>query len=253
MTLYNGKTHRPKKSLTITNPTAQETLQDSPVAVPTSEPETSQIIYTLASTDFHTFSFNPYSKLFSAFIAGAGRNTDASSRTLYWRVLKNGASVATGNVSVSTNRYYTISYYNLPNVVVGDVIELRLWASGANVDYRWQGLAMFCSQVKTSSLKNIIQKVAIAASVFPVFTQGTPAVNATQALQVYNGDTPNLITGNANLDCSAHDSTYGLFRVNYGDVTQSYSQLTAISSYPYYVQNYAPTSISFAPTLIKVL
>ena len=113
-----------RKILNITYQTPQETLLGTPETLPTTEPATPQISYTVTSGDLPTFNMPLFKKIWVALLYGAGKAVTAA--TIYWRMKKNGASVATGSGSVAANTFYTWScgFYD---VAVGDVLELALW------------------------------------------------------------------------------------------------------------------------------
>ena len=128
-----------RKVLNITYKSAQETLLATPQTLPTAEPATPQIGYTVAEADLPTLSMSVYSKKWVAYVIGAGKFVTIG--TLYWRMKKNGASVATGSYSVDSNYYYTVSAYFF-DVAVGDLLELALWSTrtDSNWDYKaYQG------------------------------------------------------------------------------------------------------------------
>ena len=107
----------------LSYPVAQETYDAAGTALPTSEPATSQIIYTITSADLPVSTDKTASMKFTAFLYGGGKNNGASSATVYYRVLKNGASIASASSAVNTNYYYTVNCYQLYDIKVGDVIE----------------------------------------------------------------------------------------------------------------------------------
>ncbi|MEM4700620.1 MAG: hypothetical protein QXZ51_00575 [Candidatus Bathyarchaeia archaeon] len=124
------------KTLQVSYANPQETILGTPETLPTSEPTTPQIGYTLQTSDMPTFSpFQPASVKYLAYVFGAGKFTTAG--TLYWTMKKNGVTVATSSGSVGANTYYTVIAKFL-DVTVGDTLQLSLWASvtGAYWDYK---------------------------------------------------------------------------------------------------------------------
>ena len=67
-------------------------------------------------------------------ITASGQNTDSSSQTIYWRMVKNGENVNTGSFSCDANYYWAV-HANFFDVEENDTIELRLWASSTNVNW----------------------------------------------------------------------------------------------------------------------
>ena len=125
--LYNGP-----MQIGITWPAVRETtgLTD---ALPTSEPASAQITYTIQATDLPTLNvLIPYRYI--PFLYAYGRVTGGTDRSISYRVELNGTSIATGNLgTVTNNNYYCIYGWNwgANYVAVGDVLTLKLWASGA--------------------------------------------------------------------------------------------------------------------------
>lgn len=124
-----------RKTFTITFQTPEESLLSTPETLPTTEPATPQVRFTLDSEKFPVISPKPYSVKYIAVVYAAGKFTTAG--TLYWRMKKNAASVATGSTSVPTNNFYTVNAWFL-DVAPGDVLEISLWSSvsDSNWDYK---------------------------------------------------------------------------------------------------------------------
>lgn len=126
------------ESYTVTRPAPTEHTGLTTV-LPTTEPGTSQISVTVASGDFYLPAGleAPYVGVLLAQVL----NNDASSRTVSWRIRKNGTSVANGSTSTSASARFRIQGYFSPTavsgdsqgvgVLAGDVLELRLWAASS--------------------------------------------------------------------------------------------------------------------------
>lgn len=119
----------------ISYPAIQETTGLS-VELPTSEPGTAQVSYTVAAGDLPTVTpAVPWQ--FAPNIYANFRNTSGSSRNMSWRISVNGSSRATGtSFALSNNNYIVFSSaaYNGTQPVVGDVITVSFWATGAGVN-----------------------------------------------------------------------------------------------------------------------
>ena len=163
-----------RKILNITYQTPQETLLGTPETLPTTEPATPQISYTVAEADLPTLSLSMYSKKWVAFLIGAGKAVTAA--RIYYRMKKNGASVKTGSSTVAAaNTFYTWNCHFF-NVAVGDVLEIALWSSVADSNWDYKAYHVVVSRIipdaKVRLLKNFV-----TGSLFqlPTLTLGNPA------------------------------------------------------------------------------
>jgi len=248
----------------LTYPAAQETYDPVGTALPTSEPVENQISYTVQESDLPVSTDKAAAMKFTALLYGGGRNTGVSSATVYYRVLKNGSSVMTGNASVAANNYYTISCYQLYDVKVGDVIELRLWASAATLDHRYKAMVVIASRYVPGGVLNQLL----------LNFQFLPSSTGYQVALSQGASPQRLTTGNAYIyvDKIAFNSSHLMivsftesyrhaafvcaqdrqfFQLQYGDSAQSVGFLTSTTSFPYYYSGcrlagtiaYTPTGI----------
>jgi hypothetical protein len=224
-----------------------ENLQATPTSLPTAEPATSQWTKTLASTDFPSISPTPYNVAYTALVYLAGKNTDTATQTVYWRMIKNGVSVATGSASVSAGYYYTVEAF-FYGVVAEDVIEVRLWATSANVNWDYDGFQIQPSRMVTTEALNspcyTNFKNVIAC---PTLVKGSPNVAGTGNVYVYNVDALTVaMSAPTAYDMLFPKATYCFYRVYYGDYNSMNTALTSTSaSYrPNYHRNYVPLTIS---------
>lgn len=235
-----------KKTLNITLQTPQETLLETPETLPTSEPGTPQISYAVQNSDLPTFNIQPYKKIWTAGIFGAGQFITAG--TIYYRLKKNGASVMTGSASVAANYYYTVVMF-LYDVVVGDVIELALWSN--QTDSNWDYKAFFVHLTRLNLLQGtqlFIPCNLSTVTAAPNLTLGNPSVAATGYVYYYHCDSNVLSSTLAKSWCCIYISdTYALFSNAYGDKVHSNSGTiyTSASSRPRYIKNSIPTTITF--------
>jgi hypothetical protein len=233
------------KTLNITYQTPLETLLDTPETLPTTEPATPQIKYTLASGDFPTLSIDVYSKIWVDTVFAAGKFVTAG--TLYWRLKKNGVSLSTGSGSVGSGTFYTLNsgFYD---VKVGDVLEIALWSSVS--DSNWDYKAHQVLVTRVLPFRNIPQlsPCNFTGVTTQSLTLGNPSVQGYYAYIPYHDDVSlgwTYTTKNfRGLYCGP---TYGTFRIRKGD--ESYPNaavLTASSTYrPYYHSNYIVTQMVF--------
>jgi len=213
-------------------------------SLPTSEPATSQIIYTVSEDDLPNLNMGFEQALIIAAIYAAGRNWDSVSRTVYWRMIKNGSSLANGSFTVSAMYYWTLNSF-FYDVAVGDVLELRLWADSSNVYWRYEARQLQYSRLGLFSGRNL-EYFRIYAEGQPSLTLGNPSVHLTPVMYAYHrtGTYVSFVYG---MDVSRWEShgTYKLYRLYYGDryYQNSAFALTHSSSYPYYDQNVVPSRI----------
>ena len=248
----------------LSYPAAQETYDAAGTALPTSEPATSQVIYTITSADLPVSTDKTASMKFTAFLYGGGKNNGASSATVYYRILKNGASVATGSSSVNANYYYTVNCYQLYDVKAGDVIEIRLWASAATVDYRYKAMSVAISRYVPGGIlgRLLLNFYYLSSGVGYQLTlsQGVSPIRMT-AGTVYIYTDKTLFNSNHSVSIVFADSyrhaafvciqDKQLFHLQNGDSSQSTSVLTSSTALPYYYANcrmsgtltYTPTGI----------
>ena len=225
---------------------AVEVLQTTPTSLPTTEPSTSQWVKTLTAADFPVITPTTYNVNYVALVYMAGKNTDTVARTVYWRMIRNGTSVATGSASISAGNYYTVNAA-FHGVVVGDVIEVRLWASATTVNWDYDTFQIHATRVITAeSLNNPCYVDFKNIIVTPILTTGTPYPQSTGNYYIPHLD---LMSYSTNIpytfDIIIPKSTYRLFRISHGDVANyNTASVQAHASYrPYYIRNFHPILI----------
>lgn len=239
--------------LTITYPDPDETLLETPEALPTSEPETPQIAFTIGAA--HLPNIGGASAVWSPALYAAGKNDTAGAVTLSYRLMKNGASVQTGTQSVTAGRYWTVSGYNYYDSAVGDTIALSLWANAAGLDWRYNGFAVLPTRLDVSTAaSSVLYRVQYTLARKPVLTLGTPGLLAASRWYLYNGDMP-FDTNNAGaltLPVLAADPDYKFGRMQYGDTLLTNSSHGAqTTTYPYYMAYNVPTQIVYYPLSVR--
>jgi hypothetical protein len=231
------------KTLNITYQTPQETLLATPETLPTSEPATPQIGYTVAGDHLPAFNMSVYQKIWIALVYGAGKFVTAG--TVYWRMKKNGVSVSTGSASVSANVYYSVSAF-FYNVAVGDVLELALWSNQTDSNWDYKAYQIQVTRLILMDKPRLLVPCNFANIVAqPVLTLGTPSA-VTSTLIIYHLDkvlasisTPTVF------ESLQPKGTYGMFRAGRGDYTDADSAVVSSSATyrPLYYRNYVPTQI----------
>lgn len=226
------------KSINISYP--NDYVDSTTSSVPTSEPGTSQLIWTVTSNDLPTVTPTPTSFINTGFLIIAGKNTSGTSRTVYWKLIKNGSTVQSGNSAVSNNYYYTINTYNSYDVKVNDVLELRIWADGTGVDIQKRGyFALVIRLLYSMMQKNALCNASIT-STYKTFGNGSSAVFPNLNI----GKTTNAIgfyyQGNSYFGCLPKiDPSYGLINSAVGDsdslnVNFQTSSSTLLRTFGYY-------------------
>ncbi|MEM2263331.1 MAG: hypothetical protein QW160_03835 [Candidatus Bathyarchaeia archaeon] len=245
---------------TINYATPREELLSTPITLPTSEPTDPQAVFTLQSSDFPTWSVNPYSVKYIACLYAAGRFPTAG--TLYWRMVKNGASVNNGNASVSANYYYTVNAWFL-DVAPGDVLGVKLWSTVSDSNYDYKAIFVYPTRFfpfPTLNYKQIYANVKIwntdSPTLFPTLTLGNPTPWVTNyPCQGYieNGNATawNLsLTGSFSFSCYSPHATFGLWRIWYhGDANNANAAgvQTDATYRPKYYRNYLNIKVQCRP------
>lgn len=229
------------KIFDITYP-KQETLLDTPETLPTSEPSTPQIGYTVQESDLPALNF--YKKIWVAFVFGAGKFPTAG--TLYWRMKKNGSSVATSSASVSTNYYYTVNAF-FYDVKVGDVLELALWSNVSDSNWDYKALSVLVTRIIPIKIR-LLKPCTLVLTTRPVLSLGNPSVYSTDSLRIHHDDfTLESITASKTYNSLYFSDTaiYGLCRIYNGDINYPNNAVvrTSASYRPYYHRNYVPSQI----------
>jgi len=244
-----------RKAVTVTIQAVQETLLGTPETLPTSEPGTPQISYTVASGDLPTFDPAMDSKKWIGYLVGAGKAVTAA--TISWRMKKNGSSVNTSTFSVAANQYYTGQFYFL-DVAVGDVLAIALWSNRTDSNWDYKAYQIHPTRVLPKTGHPILMPLNITALIaYPTLTLGNPNASATYECRIdlddlaitYPGP---LITTPQNFAALHAGPTYGFFRAYRGDITCGNTIYTGThASYrPLYQKTYFPTSFVFRATEI---
>lgn len=240
------------KTYTFTYPApVVNDFSGSPLTLPTSEPGTAQFSYTIQASDFPTITPAPTSVKFLVCAINAGR-VPASTTTLNYRILKNGASVTTGNMpSITANNYWTFTHWRWFDVQVGDVIEVKTWSNIAGATYDYSAVLIQPTQVYLSKPNAVLSDVTIVIPNAIPITGGTSGVWTSSNVSFYPANTALTPLGLANathtLPVFMPHAGQGFFKAGNGDVNgQSVSGNGSHGSVkPFYQRNYMPSSISF--------
>lgn len=257
-----------KESYTITRPAPTENSGLTTV-LPTSEPGTSQIIVTVASGDFYLPAglAAPYIGVILAQVL----NNDGPSRTLSWRMIKNGSSVVTSTLSVFTTQRGRVQAFFSPTavsgdnqgvaVVAGDVIELRLWsASSTNVQLVYWTYYLLDTRTRPTEAQAVMEASIVVTAGgttggYPTLSSwpggGTQTTPTLPALTV--GDDPNtvvagIVSGQTWAPKRLGMGGYGLVRQGSGDLVTANNSSTQAAASPTYLRH----SVISSATLRRV-
>ncbi len=206
LALYNSSL----RTMTVTiNPSESVVSQEY---LPTSEPASSQVSYTVAAEHLPTISPTPWQTSYQAQIFMAGKNTAASMATIYWRILKNGISQTTGSNYCSTNYYWTIDAGNFGLVSVGDTLEVRVWASASSAAYwDYKALVLAPTRMFPARPKRILLDVSFTVS---SYTLGNGSRGSTDSGTLQMNDSLGASFGVTTVTPGVWfpGSTYGIYR-----------------------------------------
>lgn len=235
-----------QKTITISYPTPTETLQGTPTTLPTSEPGTPQVSYTVAATDPPTIGLTLYSKvLIGVVIAGGKVNTAA---TISWRMKHNGSSVTTGSTSVAASTYYTIQAF-FYNCAVGDTLQISLWSneSDSNWDYNTY-YVHFTRLVIWNKIRMLVNVSFVTLVQTPVLASGNPS-GTSYSSYAYSNDLmydAMQTAGPFTFSALYAGTTYGFFVEPLGDIYNANNAYFRTSSTyrPLYYSPFEPTKIT---------
>lgn len=190
------------------------------VTLPTTEPVDGQFKRTLLAGDFYEITPSDCYRLDIFYLAIVGYCPTAA--TIYWRMRKNGAIVASGSFAVSAANYYRI-YAIWQGIAVGDIVELRLWSSVADSRYDYTGWQIHPSRVCTVESLNSPCSVSfeglVAAPVWTGTNAPTGTVTTTGFAAQHLDATLATVTAATAYDILFPRVTNRLFRTAYGDTT----------------------------------
>ena len=102
-------------------------------ALPSSEPATAQISYTIQASDLPTLTGTQVSFKLSPGVFARLTTTAGFYNPISWKALLNGTSVATGSTGITNSSYeviISVNYWGGTPPQVGDVLTIKLWGSG---------------------------------------------------------------------------------------------------------------------------
>jgi len=250
-------------TINFTVPSAIETYQASPTALPTSEPVGSpQITYTIADSHFPTCDRSLSQSIYSAIFVVSGRNLSGSTQTVNYKLVKSplgvGANtIGTGSISCTNNYYWSFQFYNSYNCVAGDIYTIFLWAGSTSVNWNYDAMQVLLTRPKLQEFpdKTMFLTNQISCGIYPSLTLGNPYSSSSFYINLFmnNKDYNTQIINagsalTANLYMCQQDSTYGLYQLGRGDYDQNISTVNNTSGNPVYPKIFSPSKIIFSPT-----
>lgn len=262
MTVLWGDTGRvvygASKQSTLNLPTPREN-PNLGLTLPTAEPGTAQISYTVQASDLVGFSGQGAKTVTNLPLVYASGKIGAAATTISYRISINGTSQYQSNTaSLTAAYYYTITFCKYLSVNVGDVVTVSMWSSQADTSLVYTAFTTCATRPLITKAGTILSNVAYATgTAFPTFSQNpTPtAVSSTQAwVAVTNtaGTGTNVSNPNAaTFPAMTPDSSgpYYMGRCYYGDAFNSVNVSTHATNQFYPVKNYMPATITFREIL----
>lgn len=228
------------------------------LTLPTTEPGTPQISYTVQESDLITFSnMTPLDYVIVPLLYAAGK-IGAAAATLNYRMAVNGVSqVQSNNAGIVANNYYTYTVSRYAPVQVGDVVTFSLWANQPDVTLDYTAFTTVVTRMQLAPIGAILKDVKFGVGVaFPVATAQAPTpINIVSTQPVVCVPSNNVSSSITVVNSSSisytmyaliQDPLYKVARSSYGDTINAVnlSASSAVNKFAYY-RNWMPTTISF--------
>jgi hypothetical protein len=246
----------------------EQDFSSAPISIPTSEPLTAQISYTVQQSDLPTITPSiSIGNVVGIYMTGA--NSKVAGSTLTYTVYKNGVSLITTTTTsiVNTQNCWGMVHWRWTNVQVGDLLEVKVWATtgtatGFTIDY--SNMRTYANQpdigltsAKSKLLKDV--KVTIGITQTPTISPAT-ANGTTTSWNIANSGSPvfypcsvNSATINVGatmtiplLQPYINGSTNtGLYRNTNGDTSPNITTSYSHTSLRQYQVNYQVSAIEY--------
>lgn len=251
--------YRGRVDVSITYPDADEAELSPGIELPTEEPATPQIAFTVGSA--HLPIWTPYelphTKSATLFTSSVG---PGSARDVYYRVTKNGSSVATGKWGHSTSPFtYTHQFPAFPDIQIGDTLGCSLWSSGAGVVAGYKAVIVQPTRIGAGLGWLADVRLSSSADAGKQLHFGTPTVKAVyDAYACLWGVRPQALSHvslnataglEATWDVYKPHPQYGFGRINLGDYGTGYLGYTHFLDY---AANVVFARISYTPLNLRV-
>lgn len=180
----------------------------------------------------------------------SGKNTSGSTVTVSYSIYKNSILVASSSqASITNNVWWTQSHHRVYDVVVGDIIEARVWTPTAGVYLDYHAFAVAPSRIEVTK-DPLVQDLNITLINHPTLTLGVPQISVGGAWLHYPHVTGlinfGVSTGVAIPHACINSSVQGyLGRAAQGDASVSSGVQTHGTIHPYYYRNAVPSAITF--------
>lgn len=239
-----------RKTINITHPGIRQENYHSgtPATLPTSEPGTPQLSFTLTSGDFPSSNDCVLSQFAMPNLVAiaAGKNTSGVTATVLYRISVNSVSVETGSLSsVANNRYWSLGML-ARDVKAGDVITIALWSSASNVIQNYESLLIVpVAHGRGLDAGKVVQDLSVSFGTGTDYVWTTTGINpnvvSMAALYPYNfpvdGSTvlAQGVQHAVNVPIARLSSLSGvnsLFRFDYGD-RSSFLNSSSATYHPY--------------------
>ena len=217
----------PMKQATLSWP-AIDQATGLALTLPTSEPASPQVEYTIGVGHLPTITgdFPPF--LLAPVLMVGGRNTSGTSRTVSYRVLINGASIITGSTSSFSNNYYyglSVTGWGDGSVqpAVGDTVAIKVWANGAGVSLDNKALHMNVTRLGIGLSRRILCIPAVDGSNLAFTDQlagpswATANANGAIFFRIENAIIINYQSTSHYQQILLIRGNYGVGRIRYGD------------------------------------
>jgi hypothetical protein len=207
-------------------------------ALPTAQDATVGATFTIEESDLPIISGNPPIK-YTAFVVVSGINNSGATAIVLHQPFKNGISqngVATLTNITTTNKYWAVTTHRFFDVVVGDILNVKVYANNVGVSFDYCAMWIIPTQPKLSPKGTFMKDFANVGIYYPDSstiplntppTGGAIAMQTPGAMSFYTGSGS---VGNFSLGQSlngglnfASGFDY-LYRVAQGDTSINHSQ-----------------------------
>jgi hypothetical protein len=245
------------KTFNITFATPREPAITAVPSLPTAQDASVGATFTIQQSDLPVISPSPVATKYSAIVIVAGKNTSGASANVTSQGFKNSTSVATSSAlaGIANNNYWTHSMYRFPDVTIGDVLNVQVWASVANVSFDYCALVVYPTQFQLAKAGTILKDVSFTNwQAPPAFTGGIlpSAANAQNGSYYLAASHPFGFLGNnitlPALTSLAPGNSLG-YRITNGDVNSITGTGNSPTSKPNYYANKLPCTITFREVL----
>lgn len=224
--------------------------------IPTSPPSAPQISYTVSESHLPSFSV-PIPHLLTAIIVAGGRNTLASSFTLYAQTIKNGSNHYSASANVAPNNYWTLLMYGFYDAVVGDRCEVKLWGSKTSfLEYR--GMVVYPTALAHGAgiVSNITAGPGTEYGAFQGLSPVGEEIQSCMLLRNTSQGEHQTLEGRTVSDplgmaVAKTGRSPGIAGVMYGDDSKGCSIWTLGTGY-WRLVTYLPESVSYCPLSLRV-